>query len=120
MKHAPAIPGACAGALGGCWASALAGCSGGSTSGSNTLTVPGDVPIAYAQRVNTIGLNPTDGTPIRGRRRPDDAREVVGERDRAQPHRAVHAGQRRRSDPEVSYDGKKIVFSMQCPRPTRR
>ena len=28
---------------------------------------------------------------------------------------AVHAGQRRRSDPEVSYDGKKIVFAMRCP-----
>jgi hypothetical protein len=42
----------------------LGGCSGGSTSASSTLTVAGDVPIVYAQRVNTLGLNPTDGTPF--------------------------------------------------------
>ena len=77
----------------------LGGCSGGSTSSSDTLTVAGDVPIAYAQRVNTIGLNPTDGTPVRRRRRPDAPREVVGERDRAQPHRPVHPGQGRRVRP---------------------
>jgi hypothetical protein len=37
----------------------LGGCSGGSTSASSTLTVAGDVPIVYVQRVNTLGLNPT-------------------------------------------------------------
>ena len=59
----------------------------------------GDVPLAYVKRVNTMGMNPTDGTPIARRRRPDAAREVVGERGRAQPHRPLHAGQRRRLRP---------------------
>ena len=39
----------------------LAACGGGSKSDSSTVTVQGDVPIAYAKRVNTIGLNPTNG-----------------------------------------------------------
>jgi hypothetical protein len=54
-------PVACASALGVLFA--LASCSGGSTSESSTLTVAGDVPIAYAKRVNTVGLNPTNGAP---------------------------------------------------------
>ena len=44
-------------------ATLLAACSGGSTSDSNTVTVAGDVPIAYAMRVNTISMNPTNGGP---------------------------------------------------------
>ena len=30
---------------------------------STTVTVAGDVPIAYAQRSNTMMINPTNGTP---------------------------------------------------------
>ena len=42
-----------------CWRRALAGCGSGSSSGdSATVTVAGDVPIAYAKRVNTIGHEP--------------------------------------------------------------
>src|SRR6187551_2746573 len=41
----------------------LAACGGGSRTDSTTVTVQGDVPIAYAKRVNTIGLNPTNGAP---------------------------------------------------------
>ena len=44
----------------------LAACSGGSISDSSTVTVQGDVSIAYAKRVNTISMNPTNG----GRARP--------------------------------------------------
>ena len=45
-------------------AGVLAGCgSGSSSSDSATVTVAGDVPIAYAQRANTIGQNPTNGGP---------------------------------------------------------
>ena len=61
----------------------LAGCSGGSTSESSTLTVAGDVPIAYAQRVNAIAANPTDRRRLDARRRPHDSREVLVERRRS-------------------------------------
>ena len=45
-------------------AGTLAGCgSGTSASDSTTVTVAGDVPIAYAQRVNTMMINPTNGGP---------------------------------------------------------
>ena len=39
----------------------LAGC-GSSGSDSTSVTVSGDVPIAYVKRANTIEMNPTDGT----------------------------------------------------------
>ena len=38
-------------------------CGSGTSSESSTVTVAGDVPIAYAMRVNTIGMNPTNGGP---------------------------------------------------------
>src|SRR5689334_21949965 len=53
----------------GAWAGALgvavvaSGCGSGSSSESSTLTVNGDVAIAYAQRVNTIGANPLSAGP---------------------------------------------------------
>jgi hypothetical protein len=43
-------------------AAALAGCSG--SDGDDTVTVNGDVAIAYAKRVNSLGMNPTDGAPF--------------------------------------------------------
>ena len=85
----------------------LAGCSGG---GSNeTVTVEGDVPIAYVKRSTAMSINPTDGTPsapggdlmIREKSSPGapepnlTARFTLGKGDV--------------SDPEVSYDGKRIV-----------
>ena len=94
---------------------ALGGCSGGSTSSSDTLTVAGDVPIAYAKRVNTIGMNPTDGTPFA-------AGGDLMLREKSSASALEHnltaqftQGKGDASDPEVSYDGKKIVFSMRCP-----
>ena len=94
---------------------ALAGCSGGSTSASSTLTVAGDVPIAYAKRVNTIGLNPTDGTPFAA-----GGDLMLREKSSASAIEynltaRFTQGNGDASDPEVSYDGKKIVFSMKCP-----
>jgi len=45
-------------------AGTLAGCGSGASSGdSTTVTVAGDVPIAYAQRANTMMINPTNGGP---------------------------------------------------------
>jgi hypothetical protein len=93
----------------------LEGCSGGSTSGSSTLTVAGDVPIVYARRVNTIGLNPTDGTPFA-------AGGDLMLREKSSASAIEHnltdrftQGNGDASDPEVSYDGTKVVFSMKCP-----
>jgi hypothetical protein len=107
--HKLLITGACAAA------GLLAGCSGGSTSASNTVTVQGDVPIAYAMRVNTIGANPTNGAPTA----PGGDLFV---REKSSASAVEHnltarftQGQGDASGPETSYDGKKIVFSMRCP-----
>jgi hypothetical protein len=90
------------------------GCGSGS-SGGDSVTVNGDVAIAYAKRANTIGLNPTDGTPsapggdliIREKSSPS-AKEI-------NVTASITQGKGDVSDPEVSYDGKKIVFAMTCP-----
>jgi len=90
------------------------GCGSGSSSG-DAVTVNGDVAIAYAKRVNTIGLNPTDGAPtapggdliIREKSSPS-AKEI-------NVTASITQGKGDVSDPEVSYDGKKIVFAMTCP-----
>ena len=53
----------------------LAGCNGGggSTAG-DTVTVQGDVPIAYAKRSTAVRINPTNGAPSApGRRGGGDA-----------------------------------------------
>jgi hypothetical protein len=96
-----------------------AGCGSGSSSGSNevanAVTVNGNVAIAYAKRLNTVGLNPTDGTPfapggdliVRETSSPS-AREF-------NVTAAITQGQGDVASPEVSYDGKKIVFTMNCP-----
>lgn len=95
-------------------AAALAGCSGGG-SNESTVAVQGDVPIAYAKRSTAMRLNPTNGAPsapggdlmLREKSSPSapeynlTARFTMGLGDA--------------SDPEVSYDGKKIVFAMTCP-----
>jgi hypothetical protein len=90
-----------------------AGC--GSGSNDNTVTVNGDVAIAYAKRVNTIGLNPTDGAPsapggdliVREKSSPSASEINVTA--------SITQGNGDVSDPEVSYDGKKIVFALKCP-----
>ena len=94
---------------------ALAACGSGSSSDSSTLTVAGDVPIAYAMRVSTIGANPTNGAPTA----PGGDLML---REKSSPSAAEHnitaqftQGQGDASSPDVSYDGKKIVFSMRCP-----
>src|SRR6195952_3214096 len=93
----------------------LAACGGGSKSDSNTVTVQGDVPIAYAKRVNTIGLNPTNGAPSA------DGGDLMI-REKSSPSAPEHnitaqftLGKGDAATPEVSWDGKKILFSMRCP-----
>ncbi len=98
-----------------CAAAALAACSGGSTSSSNTVAVQGDVPIAYAMRVNTIGANPTNGAPTAPGGdlfiREKSSASAIEHNITAQ----FTQGKGDASGPETSYDGKKIVFSMRCP-----
>ncbi len=93
----------------------LGGCGGGSKSDSNTVTVQGDVPIAYAKRVNTIGLNPTNGAPTA----PGGDLMIREKSSPSAPEHNITAqftlGKGDASTPEVSWDGKKILFSMRCP-----
>jgi Hydrazine synthase alpha subunit middle domain len=93
----------------------VSACGSGSASSSDTVAVNGDVSIAYAKRANTITMNPTDGTPsapggdlmLREKSSPS-AREINATASITQGNGDV-------SDPEVSYDGKKIVFALTCP-----
>ena len=97
-------------------AGTLAGCGSGSSSGdSTTVTVAGDVPIAYAQRANTMMINPTNGGPsapggdlmIRAKSSPS-----------ALPYNVTQQITLGRGDVQgldISYDGKSIVFAMKCP-----
>jgi len=93
----------------------LIGCSGGETSGSSTVTVAGDVPIAYAKRAVGTRMNPTNGAP-------SAAGGDLMIREKSSPSAPEHnitvrftQGAGDVSDPEVSYDGRKIVFAMRCP-----
>jgi hypothetical protein len=95
-------------------AGALVACGSG-TGSSDTLLVAGDFPLAYVKRVNTMGMNPTDGTPFA-------AGGDLMLREKSSASAVEHnltarftQGNGDASDPEVSYDGKKIVFSMRCP-----
>jgi len=94
---------------------ALVGCNSGSTSASSTVTVAGDVPIAYAMRVNSIGANPTNGAPTAPGGdlfvREKSSASAVEHNITAQ----FTQGKGDASGPETSYDGQKIVFSMRCP-----
>jgi len=95
-------------------ATALAACSG-SDSPGDAAVVHGDVPIAYVKRAAAVGLNPTDGANF----------APGGDlllREKSSPSAAEHnltaaitQGQGDVSDPEVSYDGRRIVFALRCP-----
>lgn len=94
---------------------ALAACTGDGPAKGDTVTVNGDVPVAYAMRSTAVGLNPTDGTNFA-------AGGDLMLREKSSASAVEHnltarftQGRGDVSDPEVSYDGKKIVFSMRCP-----
>jgi Hydrazine synthase alpha subunit middle domain len=94
----------------------LAACSGGGPTSTTTdaITINGDVPIAYVKRSNKVVLNPTDGANganggdlmVRERASPSALEFNVSEK--------LTQGKGDVSDPEVSYDGKRIVFAMRC------
>ncbi|HTT09586.1 MAG TPA: hypothetical protein VMG60_01755 [Burkholderiaceae bacterium] len=93
---------------------ALAGCSKG-TGSDSTVAVQGDVPIAYVMRKNTISANPTNGGPTA----PGGDLIVREKSSPSAPETNITAsitqGQGDASTPALSYDGKKIVFALNCP-----
>jgi hypothetical protein len=92
----------------------LAACGKGSE-GGDAVTVEGDVPLVYAMRSSELRINPTDGAPFAPggdlmlRERSSPTAEEIN------LTRRFTQGNGDASDPEVSYDGKKVVFSMRCP-----
>jgi len=89
----------------------LAACSG----GGDTVTVEGDVPVAYAKRASTLNMNPTTGA---GFQPGGDLMIREKSSATATEHNVTQAytkGAGDVSDPEASFDGKKIVFAMNCP-----
>jgi hypothetical protein len=97
----------------------LPACQGGSGAGgdsaSATVTVQGDVPVAYVKRSVRLRLNPTNGAPFA-------AGGDLMLREKSSPSAPEHnltavitQGEGDASDPEVSYDGKAIVFALRCP-----
>ena len=80
-----------------------------------TVTVQGDVPLAYTTRSSSINANPTNGAPTA----PGGDLKVREKSSPSAPEYNVTAsitqGNGDVSDPEVSYDGKKIVFALRCP-----
>ena len=97
----------------------LSACGGGNSNNTaaQTVTVQGDVAIAYAKRVRTLGLNfnPTNGAPtapggdliIREKASPSAPEHNITA--------AITQGKGDVNAPEVSYDGKKILFALNCP-----
>jgi hypothetical protein len=87
----------------------------GSGSASDTVTVNGDVAIAYAKRASSVGLNPLNAAPFA----PGGDLIIRAKSSPSAPEINVTAsitqGNGDVSNPAVSYDGKKIAFSMKCP-----
>ena len=93
----------------------LGGCLKTGDTASEGLTVNGDVPIVYVQRSTTMAMNPVDGTPTADG---GDLMLRTHSSPSATEHNltaAITQGKGDASDPEVSYDGKKVVFSLRCP-----
>jgi len=93
----------------------LAACGSGGSDGGASGTLQGDVPIAYAKRSTSIEQNPTNGAPtapggdliVREKSSPSAPEHNITA--------AITQGQGDVSGPELSYDAKKLVFSMRCP-----
>ena len=93
----------------------LAACTSGSNTDSSTVTVAGDVPIAYAMRANTVRINPLTANPFA----PGGDLIIREKSSPSAPEHNITAqftqGKGDVVDPSVSFDGKKIVFAMNCP-----
>ena len=93
----------------------LAACGNGSTDDSKTVTVAGDAPIAYAMRSNAITANPTNAAPTApgGDLMVREKSSVSAKEINITAPFTQGVGDA--SNPDVSYDGKKIIFSLRCP-----
>jgi hypothetical protein len=93
----------------------LSSCGGSGGSSSDSVTVNGNVPIAYARRSTALTLNPLDG----GAFAPGGDLMVRDKSSASATETNLTAGFTQGvgdvSKPEASYDGKKIVFAMNCP-----
>ncbi len=85
------------------------------TGSDSTVTVQGDVAIAYVKRSASISANPTNGAPFA-------AGGDLMVREKSSPSAPEHnvtasitQGNGDATEPQVSYDGKKIVFALNCP-----
>ncbi|MEO8154851.1 MAG: hypothetical protein ABI605_17435 [Rhizobacter sp.] len=92
----------------------LSGC--GSGSSSDTVSVTGEVPVAYVKRAASINMNPTTSADFKagGDLLVKDKSSVSSEEFNVTA--GYTKGKGDVSDPEASYDGKKIVFAMNCPQ----
>ncbi len=93
----------------------LAACGNGSTDDAKTVTVAGDAPIAYAMRSNAINANPTNAAPTApgGDLMVREKSSVSAKEHNITAQFTQGVGDA--SNPDVSYDGRKIVFSLRCP-----
>ena len=93
----------------------LSGCGKDEETTSNGVVVAGDVPLVYTKRSTAMSINPTDGTPsapggdLMLRSKSSASAEEVNLTAQ------FTQGNGDASDPEVSYDAKKVIFSMRCP-----
>jgi len=91
----------------------LVACSG---SGGDPTTVNGNVPFAYVQRVSTVGLDPTSAASMV----PGGDLFIQTVSSPSSPAaynvtQSITQGVGDVADPQVSFDGTKIVFAMNCP-----
>jgi hypothetical protein len=93
----------------------LQACGGASSGEGQGVVVTGDVPIVYAKRSSAVVMAPTNGAPTA----PGGDLML---REKASPSAPEHnltaritQGRGDVSDPEVSYDGRKVVFALRCP-----
>ncbi len=98
-------------------ATLLSACGNGSSStdDAKVVVVSGDAPIAYAMRANSIGANPTNAAPSA-----PGGDLIIREKSSASAveHNMTAGYTQGNGDvasPDVSFDGKKIVFAMRCP-----
>jgi hypothetical protein len=96
-------------------AAVIAGCGSAGSEDSTSGSTAGDVPVAYAKRVNTISANPTNGAPTAPG---GDLILKIKSSPSATEYNLTAQftqGAGDASSPDVSYDGKKLVFAMRCP-----
>lgn len=113
MKGHTRLTAVCLLLSGGLAISALSGCNSSST--SNSVTVQGNFPVVFAMRSNTVAGNPTDSVEFA----PGGDLMMVNLASPSAPMVNLTTeytqGKGDVCDPEVSYDGTRVLFSMRGP-----